>query len=204
MHLCVRRFVLAASTCARLKSSVVNWNRLEGYRNLSFPMRHKLSIICALLLALCVSGWSGALAAALACPHARGEASRVMAKANHSSPEDHSCCRAKRAQAEPHCSTTERGAMSNMQMMPLARANFEAIDQPVESCTHCMDRSELPATPTAYQANRFKRSVDAGVSHTATPLASLTALFVKPVLYRQGSPPGDRVSKHLLISVFII
>jgi hypothetical protein len=168
-------------------------------------MRHKFSIICALLLAFCVSGWSSVLAAALDCPHAKNEARRVMANANHSSPAaEHSCCRAKRAQAEPHCSTPEHVAMSEMQTMPIARADFSAVDQPAESCTHCIDRSEFPATPTAYQVNRLKRSVDAGVSHTAAPLAPPSALFAKPVLSRQGSPPGARLSKHLLISVFII
>ena len=94
--------------------------------------------------------------------------------------------------------------MSEIQMMPIARADFGAIDQPAESCTHCIDRSELPATPAAYQVNQIKRNVDAGVSHTETPLAPTSALFAKPVLSRQGSPPGARVSKHLLISVFII
>lgn len=168
-------------------------------------MRHKLSIVGALLLALCVSGWSGALAAAaLDCPHAKGEAPRVVAKAKHSSTEDHSCCRAKIAQAEPHCSTPEHKATGDSRMMPRAHAEVETFNQPAESCTHCMDRSELPATPTAYQVNRLKRSVDASVSHRATPPAQQSALFATPVLSRQGSPPGARVSKYLLISVFII
>ena len=94
--------------------------------------------------------------------------------------------------------------MSEKQMMPLAHADVETLDQPAESCTHCLDRSELPATPNAYQVNRLKRSLDAGVSYRATPLAPPSALFAKPVLSRQGSPPGARLSKHLLIGVFII
>ena len=167
-------------------------------------MRHKLSNIGALLLALCVSGWSGALAAALDCPHGKAEAPRVTAKSRHSAPEDHSCCRAKLAQAEHHCSTPRHEATSQMQMTPLYRAGVETIDQPAESCTHCMDRSEIPATPTAYQVNRLKRSVDAGVSHTATPLEPPSLPFARPVLSRQGSPPGALVSKYLLHSVFII
>ena len=167
-------------------------------------MRHKFSIIGALLLAFCVSGWNNVLAAALDCPHAKGEAPRVMAKTNHSSPAEHSCCRAKQAQAEPHCFTPEHEAMSERQMMPIARADFGVIDQPAESCTHCIDRSELPATPNSYQVNRLKRSVDVGVSHCAMPLVLLSAFFAKPVLSRQNSPPGTRVSKHLLIGVFII
>jgi hypothetical protein len=168
-------------------------------------MRHKLSTIGVLLLAFCVSGWSSALSAALDCPHAKVEAPRAMAKTNQSSPEDHSCCRARLAQAEPHCSTPEREAMSGMQTMPLAHVDAESLNQPVESCTHCMGRSELPATPNASEVNRLKRGVDAGVSHRVTPLAApSTALFTKPVLSRQGSPPGTSVSKHLLIGVFII
>lgn len=159
-------------------------------------MRRKISTIAVLLLALSVSGWSSALAAALSCSHAMAQ--------------DHSCCHAQlEHKAQSHCSTPEHEAMGDMQMMPpaaavVADAVAEAAGQPAGSCAHCMERSEVPATPNAQQANQLKRSMDAATSHTATPLTPFAAQFTPPVQSRQGSPPGARTRKHLLISVFII
>ena len=169
-------------------------------------MRRKISIIGVLLLSLCVSGWNSALAAALACPHAKGEPPRAMMA------QDHSCCHARSAQeAQPHCSTPEHEAMGDMQMMPAAATAVVADTAAVanvrpagSSCAHCMERSEFPATSNALQANQLKRSADAGISHTPPQLAPLAALFTPPVLSRQGSPPGAQTRKHLLISLFLI
>jgi hypothetical protein len=168
-------------------------------------MRRKISIIGVLLLSLCVSGWSSALAAALACSHDKGARSHAMIV------QDHSCCHARAAQeAQPHCTTPEREAMGDMQMMPAATvavADNAAVAnvQPAGSlCTHCMERSEFPATTNALQVNKIKRNVDAASSDTLHTLAPLVALFTPPVLSRQGSPPGARTRKHLLISLFLI
>ena len=162
-------------------------------------MRRKISIIGVLLLALCVSGWSSALAAALSCPHAKGEQSHAMAQ-------DHSCCHAQTMQAQPHCSTPEHEAMGDMQMMPVAVVEVvaQAAVQPTGSCAHCIERSDVPATPNARQANQIKRNVDAAASRTPTPHAPFAALFTPTVLSRQGSPPGAQTRKHLLISLFLI
>lgn len=167
-------------------------------------MRRKISIIGVLLLSLCVSGWGSALAAALSCPHAKGEESRARMA------QDHSCCHAKAAQeAQPHCSAAGHEAMGDMQMMPapvaVADTAAAATLRPAgSSCAHCMERSEFPATPNALQTTQLKRSADANISHTPTPFAPLAALFTPRVLSRQGSPPGAQARKHLLISLFLI
>ena len=163
-------------------------------------MRRKISIIGVLLLALGVSGWSSALAAALSCSHAKSEQPGATVE------QDHSCCRAKTAEAEAHCSTSEHEAMGESRVMPVidASAMKEAVAQLAESCAHCLDRSEIPATPTFRQANQIRRSVDAATSREVRPLAPFTVLFAPQVLSRQGSPPGIQTRKHLLISVFII
>ena len=163
-------------------------------------MRHKISIIGVLLLALCVSGWSSALAAALSCPHAKGEPSRAMAQ-------DHSCCHAQTMRAQPHCPTPEHEAMGDMQMMPAAavvEGVAQAAVQLAGSCAHCMEQSEVPAMPNALRANQIKRSVDASASLTPMPPSPFAALFTPTVLSRQGSPPGAQARKHLLISLFLI
>jgi hypothetical protein len=80
-----------------------------------------------------------------------------------------------------------------------------AFGQSAESCAHCTERSEVPATtPNALQANQIKRSLYAAASHTRTPLAPPAALFTPQILSRQGSPPGARPRKHLLLSTFLI
>jgi hypothetical protein len=164
-------------------------------------MRRKVSIIGVLLLALCVSGWGSALAAALSCPHAQGEQQRRAMME-----QGHSCCHAKLAQqAQPHCSTPEHEAMGEARMMPVVEDGAEVVAPPAGSCAHCVDRSEVPATPTFREANQVKRNVDAtATSRKVTPLAPFAALFAPQVLSRQGSPPGVQARKHLLISVFII
>ncbi|HEX8650170.1 MAG TPA: hypothetical protein VF708_04965 [Pyrinomonadaceae bacterium] len=172
-------------------------------------MRRIISIINVLLLALSVSVWGSALAAALSsCPHARGEEPRVKAQ-------DHSCCHARLAleeeeEAQAHCSTPAgRESMGDMQMAraevaaaPTAEAAFGPS---AETCAHCMERSEAPATmPNAFQANQIKRSLYAAASDTRTPLAPLAALYAPQILSRQGSPPGAQPRKHVLISIFLI
>jgi hypothetical protein len=164
-------------------------------------MRRKISIIGLLLLSLCVSGWSSALAAALfSCSHAKSEEPRAPVME-----QDHSCCRAKLAKAESHCSTAERKPTGGMRMMPsVVDARAEATAQAAGSCAHCIDRSEVPATPIFRQANRINRNADAVASRKVTPVALFTTLFTPQVTFRQGSPPGHQARKHLLISVFII
>ena len=171
-------------------------------------MRRIISIIYVLLLALSVSVWGSALAAALSCPHAGGEEPRAMAQ-------DHSCCHARLAQeekeeAQAHCSAPAgHESMGDMQMThggvaaaPTAEAAF---GQSAESCAHCMERSEVPAsTPNAFQANQIKRSLDAAASRTGRPLALSAALYAPQILSRQGSPPGAQPRKHLLLSIFLI
>jgi hypothetical protein len=157
-------------------------------------MRRKLSIIGVLLLALCLSGWGSVLAAALSCPHAAAQ--------------DHSCCHDKHAQkkAQDLCSTPEHEAMGDMQMMaaPVVADAATLRATGTTPCAHCMERSEIPATPDAFQLNQVRRSVDVAAPHTPTPLAPFAALFTPPVRSRQGSPPGTLTRKHLLLGVFII
>ncbi|MGB7926414.1 MAG: hypothetical protein WCF57_24445 [Pyrinomonadaceae bacterium] len=186
---------------------MVNWRGCRGIQLFQI-MRRKISIIGLLLLALCVSGWSSALAAALYCPHAKSTQARAMMR------QDHSCCRAKLARAAeqqqpPHCSTaaSHQAMTGEAQAMPVADAaggEPQPVAQPAGSCAHCVDRSEIPASPTFGQANRIERNADATTSRKATPLAPFAASFAPQVLSRQGSPPGAQARKHLLISVFII
>lgn len=160
----------------------------------------KRVLLISVILLLFLSGWGGALAAALSCSHAKGEEPRARLME-----QDHSCCRAKLGKTESHCSTAERKPVGSMRMMlAVVDARAEAAAQAAPSCAHCIDRSEVPATPIFRQANRINRNVDAATSRKVTPLAPFAALFAMQVISRQGSPPGPQARKHLLISVFII
>ena len=168
-------------------------------------MRPKLSIIGLLLLALCVSGWTSALAAALKCQHAAPRKSHAATAHDKHTSQDHSCCRARVAHAQPHCSTPQQHkAMGGMRAMPVASARAVAISQPDQSCAHCIDRPEMPATPTVGQANQVNPNVDGARLRETAGLAPLAAQFAPPVQSRQGAPPLAASRKHLLLSIFLI
>ncbi len=173
-------------------------------------MRRKISIICILLLALSVGGWSSALAASLSCPHVNGEESRSPVVQEDRSVQDHaSCCRARVAQeAQPHCSTAHHQvtgeSVSDMQAALIADVDADAFGERAGACAHCISEPQIPATFTVLQANQVKPRVDAVASGAIKALASLAAPFTPVVQSRQGSPPGVQTRKHLLVSVFII
>jgi hypothetical protein len=169
-------------------------------------MRRKLSIIGLLLLALCVSGWSSVLAAAFNCRHAKGVESRATTAHDNRSLQDHSCCPAKAKHAQsPHCSAPQQHkAMGGIRVIPVASAHEVAVGQPEETCTHCIDRPDLPATPTIGQTNQVKPNIDAAMLRESARLSTLVAPFAPPVQSRQGAPPFAANRKHLLFSVFLI
>jgi hypothetical protein len=188
---------------------VVNCPCLKGIEDFR-SMRRKISIICILLLALSLGGWSGALAAALSCPHANGEKSRhVMAQEDRSARDQASCCHAAMSQeAQPHCAMAQHQAMgervSEMRAMFVADVDAGAFGEPAGACAHCLSEPEIPATFTIRQANQVRPRTDAVASCALKTLTSFAALFTPVVQSRQGSPPGVQTRKHLLISVFII
>ena len=94
--------------------------------------------------------------------------------------------------------------MGDMQMMPAAAdvADAATVQAAVASCAHCMERSEIPATPNALQSNQVKRSVDAAASHTPTPLPALgpTAFMHR---WSASENPSAPLAHHLQDSTHI-
>lgn len=170
-------------------------------------MKRYVQILGLVVLAFAASGW-GAIAAAALCPHAN--VAKTVAAVN--AVEGHACHPSQpEAVAKPHChedSAMEQEAAADMEMPPAVSDNkgvSAALTLPDSvPCTHCMGRPELPAsTVVARPQVEQRRSLELATTQ-ATPLATPTLSFTKPVIYRQGAPPGSLTPKHLLIGVLLI
>jgi hypothetical protein len=172
--------VLKWATNQAIKSSVVIGS-----------MRKRSLSSGALLLALLLSAWVNMLAAA--CPHMG---------------QDHACCHARVA---PH--PTSHHGMDEMQMSDMQggreaeqSADTRALDRPVETCEHCMGRSQLPTPPaTLREAEQSKRGGDVSAPPALSESLSVATSFAPIVLAREHAPPTAVTSeRHVLISVFRI
>jgi hypothetical protein len=157
-------------------------------------MRRYVQILGLMVLAFAASGWGSIIAAAL-CPHATLKAAKVV--------------RSERTLAEPSChSVKPRVAAkpdchhdSSMEDEGQSPAFGLADNTP---CTHCLSKPEVPASNViAVQKLEQKRSLDVATVQTASFVIPAIA-FIRPVLYRQGAPPGSTTPKHLLVSVLLI
>ena len=80
------------------------------------------------------------------------------------------------------------------------------FDQPVESCTHCLNHSGIVNAPVSFvsvadQSGKEIGSVLLPVSRFLIRLAIAPAQIGLP---REHAPPGMRASRYILISVFLI
>lgn len=145
-----------------------------------------------LLLALLSGAWGKVLAVAM-CPRMGQE---------------HACCRAR--VAHHHASHHEMAGMQmgDEQSKPVAeqKTDANAFSQPVEACAHCLEHSQLPASPTTLrEAEQSKRGTE--VTPTLPPArpATVVAPFTGTILAREHAPPGVASSaRHVFISVFRI
>ena len=173
---------------------------LRASDNFQF-MRRLVTYICITLLALLVSGWGSMLAAAF-CPHARTIQPQAVAGS-------HSDCHAKTEKAAAHHSGSHQEAINGANMMPRPAPERNdglrvALSQPAGTCTHCVGRSELPATAARVCAPSLQQRDDGRiVEQTATPL-SLPRIFYTQFTPTQHAPPGFAGRKHLLLNVFLI
>ncbi|HEY0322544.1 MAG TPA: hypothetical protein VGC66_16430 [Pyrinomonadaceae bacterium] len=171
-------------------------------------MRRYIQILGLVVLAFAASGWGHVIAAAL-CPHANPGAAKAVAAVNMAG--EYACHSTKpEIAAKPDCHDPSMGQETAADMEPSHampgnegnRAALVALPENVP-CTHCMGRTELPAsTVIARQNVEPKRSLEPATLQAASPLPLFS--FTLPVVYRQGAPPGSSTPKHLLISVLLI
>lgn len=163
------------------------------------------------MLALLASGW-GSVAAAVLCPHAMSSAWKRGAAEDMAA--EQACHLVKpETVAKPHCHDSDAGqeATDGMDGMEASSAMPRAVDGSAAlalpqnvPCTHCLSRPEVPAsTVVVRQQAEQKRSLEPAALQSALPAAPAPS-FAKPVLYRQGAPPGSSTPKHLLISILLI
>lgn len=178
--------------------SVLKWvpNQVAKASIVIGPMRKRSLSSGALLLALLLSAWGNVLAAA--CPHMG---------------QDHACCHARVAPHPASHHSMDETEMGEMRMSDM-RAGHEAeqsadtstLDKPVETCEHCMGRSQLPTPPaTLREVEQSKRGGDVSAPPALSAPLSITTSFAPIVLAREHAPPTDSTSsRHVLISVFRI
>ncbi len=154
-------------------------------------MRGRLATT-GIILALLLSAWGNVFAASL-CPRVgRG----------------HACCRARVARV-PEC----HKGMADMQSGhahggSAAEPDSDAasIDQPSESCAHCMSHPQLPPSPALLrEAGQTVRGSNLSLTPTPVELGSYAVALARTVAAREHSPPGAKTSsRHVLINVFRI
>ena len=80
------------------------------------------------------------------------------------------------------------------------------VEQPVESCAHCLSHSGLSNAPISFVSvqDESRKAVDS----VPLPVSSCLAFSMTTVKQngspREHSPPGTRAPRHILISVFLI
>jgi hypothetical protein len=177
---------------------------VQASNELNF-MRHRNFLISILLLsALALSGWGVVLAATL-CPHAARAA--AMMAATSSKTDGHSSCHAKSGTDAAHKSSPTHEAMGDMEEMSPTRGESPALSaQLAEGCRPCcVSHSNLPTAPVnPREAQPGGREKQHAASQDVKTIAPAVAAFVPTVVPTQGSPPGQLVRRHLLLSVFII
>jgi hypothetical protein len=154
-------------------------------------MRQRLLFTGIMLLALFVSAWGNAFAAAF-CPHMKI---------------DHACCHTRRGHDQSAHEMAGEMQMGDTQMLPAADpvSESDAISQPVEPCEHCMGRSQAPAVSVALiEVSQTHYGTDAPVPATSSQLASASTSFTAHITSRQHAPPGSSITRHVLINIFRI
>jgi hypothetical protein len=185
-------------------------------------MRQRL-LINGIVAALVLSGWSGALAAAM-CP--RAEAASTDA---------HACCVKEAGEESAHCPMApgtmgetgrthdgghDEGATSSPHEATEISAHHQqhavevsagvrtatGIRRADDSCAHCIGRSTFPPASLKMGAGEGAKRDDnsrpaRAREHVARPFAS----FAPEIVPSQGAPPGNSAARRrVLIGVFLI
>lgn len=166
-------------------------------------MHRRNFFISILLVALAVSGWGSLLAASL-CPYAAKTAAIALKTTEHAS------CHAQggAAVATAHDQSSTHEAMGYMEATTPTRGESpSASAQLVQSCRPCcISHGNLPNAPAGgvREARADGREKHQAAAQDVKAIAPPVAAFVPAIVPTQGSPPGQPVRRHLLLSVFII
>lgn len=169
-------------------------------------MRRYFQILGLVVLAFAAGGWGTIVAAAL-CPHAGSLRAMKTGVAEDLSAGPEACHSEKpQRTAKPDCHDDPSAPEQASDTQPAQDRGISAALALPEKvvCTHCIGRPETPASTIValrQQGEQKRCLAPAGVE---TLNVSLLPLQVRPVLYRQGAPPGSATPKHLLIGLLLI
>lgn len=173
-------------------------------------MKRYVQILGLVVLALAASGW-GSVVAAVLCPHANSMAFKTSAvESTHA---DQACHSVKpEPVTKPHCHDSNTGqdataaaGAETPTAMPVANGYSNAFELPQNvPCTHCLSRPEVPSSNVIPRLKADQKRGFEPVALQASMHAMPAPSFIKPVLYRQGAPPGPSKPKHLLIGILLI
>ena len=171
-----------------------------------------------LLLAVVAGAWGNVLAAAF-CPRIASARACCLKHKSHpsQSPETHDMhdmdmretvdMQMGDMQMDMSAESTEE-ATTQKQIERLAEveqsSEATAVDQPIETCAHCLSHSQLPlGSVTLRETESAKRSADVSAPQLVQ-IISFSALPSPTVNPREHAPPGDNSPRHVLINVFRI
>jgi hypothetical protein len=162
--------------------------------------QHRNIFISLLLCALALSGWGSVLAAAL-CPHGMRASAHISKPAGMG---EHATCHAESNKAVAHHAASKHEAIAE-EAVPQTKDSSRTVATPSQSCSHCISHSNLPAAPVNWRESQTsgRETIQATAEDKGT-FAPPVVGFVPAVLPVQGSPPGQRVAKYLLLNTFII
>ncbi len=171
-----------------------------------------------LLLAFIAGAWGNVLAAAFCPGMASVRACCLQHKSHPQSSETHDMhdmemgemadMQMSEMKMDMSAESTEE-ASTQKQIEPLAGVEQDteapAIEQPIETCSHCLSHSQLPlGSVTLRETEAAQRSADLIAAPQVIEQASLTALPSLIVDQREHAPPGSSSPRHILINVFRI
>lgn len=167
-------------------------------------MRQRRNIFISLLLcALALSGWGSVLAAAL-CPHGMRASTPVSTPTGKGA---HATCHAESNKTAAHHSAPKHEAIAGTatEAAPQTKEESRTLATPLHSCWHCISHGNLPVAPVNPRESQPNgRETNQTAAEEKGTFAPPVFGFVPAIVPVQGSPPGQRVAKYLLLNTFII
>ena len=153
---------------------------------------HKRFLATTVLAAALLFSQGGNFLVAALCPHLQsGMAS----------------CETQRAGAPVSHEDLGHMGHTEVEHEPASQPDAEAValDHPIGPCSHCAVHSrKAPTSASLREAEAAKRLVDLNIPLHISRVAPVTVSPVPVLTSRAHGPPGEHISRHILINIFRI
>ena len=167
------------------------WRLPNEIRNLAAGTMHKRYLATTVLALAVVFSQTGSFVIAALCPHLSSKA--------------RSCDSQAPAESAHHDMDHMQMESTGPQFTLTTDSTAAAVTEPIGSCKHCAVHSRTsPNTGSLGEWSIPQRSVDLTIS---LPVAKVTAVPTLPVVVlpsRAHGPPRNKISRHVLLSIFRI